>query len=495
MQILELRIKNFGKFTNKTVIFHPGINVIYGSNEMGKTTLHSFIRGMLFGIEKLRGRGGKNDEYRMREPWDNPGYFAGVMRFESGGKVFRLERNFQKKEKSVQLVCETDGEELSAENGDLEVLLEDLNEAAFRNTFYIRQKSSATDENLADELRAFMSNVQRAGAGEIDVSRAIQDLEGQRRKLEQQQKNIRNEQAQRRLEMQSKLDYVQQEISELERELTDSQAKLASLSGSLATVEKQKEKGRRLKHSVMAGGGFGFLLLLILISDIWVKMGVILLAALLAGFIFWRCYRISARSKNRDGKIEAEQAENYRKQQWNWEHSREILKEKRTMLANLKEGWEEIQEEDQETERRNKEIEAIQLAIHVITTASDELYRSHARKLNCRISDILSEITAGKYNSIYLDADLQVRINTPDKLLGLEQVSRGTMDQIYFALRMAVGELLCKEAQMPVILDDAFAMYDEERLRRTLKWLKDNKRQVLLFTCHRREEEILRTLL
>lgn len=63
MRILELEIINFGKFNHETVTFHDGMNLIYGENEMGKTTLHSFIRGMFFGIEKQRGRAARKDEY------------------------------------------------------------------------------------------------------------------------------------------------------------------------------------------------------------------------------------------------------------------------------------------------------------------------------------------------------------------------------------------------------------------------------------------------
>ena len=69
--------------------------------------------------------------------------------------------------------------------------------------------------------------------------------------------------------------------------------------------------------------------------------------------------------------------------------------------------------------------------------------------------------------------------------------ARGTVEQIYLALRMAVGELLCEE-EMPVILDDVFAYYDEERMLQTLKWLKAHKKQVLLFTCQKREEQVMK---
>ena len=80
---------------------------------------------------------------------------------------------------------------------------------------------------------------------------------------------------------------------------------------------------------------------------------------------------------------------------------------------------------------------------------------------------------------------------TDEKRVEIEQVSRGTVEQVYLALRMAVGELLCEE-EMPVILDDAFAYYDEERMLQTLRWLKEHKKQVIIFTCQTREEQVMK---
>ena len=56
---------------------------------------------------------------------------------------------------------------------------------------------------------------------------------------------------------------------------------------------------------------------------------------------------------------------------------------------------------------------------------------------------------------------------------------------------MAVGEMFCQDETMPIILDDAFVMYDDKRLKQTLKWLYHSGRQVILFTCHGREQRIL----
>ena len=59
MKILSLHIDGFGKFHDRDISFEDGLNVVYGKNEAGKSTLHTFIKGMLFGIERQRGRASK----------------------------------------------------------------------------------------------------------------------------------------------------------------------------------------------------------------------------------------------------------------------------------------------------------------------------------------------------------------------------------------------------------------------------------------------------
>ena len=105
MQIRELILKNYGKFHNRQIELEDGINLIYGENESGKSTIHTFIKGMLFGMERGRGRAAVNDTYSTYEPWENSNYYAGVLQFSSVGKTFRIERNFDKYSKKAELVC------------------------------------------------------------------------------------------------------------------------------------------------------------------------------------------------------------------------------------------------------------------------------------------------------------------------------------------------------------------------------------------------------
>ena len=52
--IRELQLYHFGKFHQMTLPLQPGINIIYGENEAGKSTIHRFIKAMLFGVTRLR---------------------------------------------------------------------------------------------------------------------------------------------------------------------------------------------------------------------------------------------------------------------------------------------------------------------------------------------------------------------------------------------------------------------------------------------------------
>ena len=72
------------------------------------------------------------------------------------------------------------------------------------------------------------------------------------------------------------------------------------------------------------------------------------------------------------------------------------------------------------------------------------------------------------------------------------RLSVGTVDQMYLSLRLSSIDEISKET-MPIILDEAFAYFDEARLVNIFKYLKENfsKNQIIIFTCSGREKEIL----
>ena len=189
MIINKLNLKNFGRFQNEELILKQGINVIYGENESGKSTIHSFLQSMLFGMKRLRGRASRTDTYNKYAPWEHAGWYEGAMTFSCGEKRFRLERNFQKNREEATLFCETDGELLSVKDGDLDMLLGNISEVVYCNTVSVGQAKSTTQEGLYKELRDYLAEFQGSGDMSFDPEKAVEILKQKRKYQEKQQES------------------------------------------------------------------------------------------------------------------------------------------------------------------------------------------------------------------------------------------------------------------------------------------------------------------
>ena len=143
-----------------------------------------------------------------------------------------------------------------------------------------------------------------------------------------------------------------------------------------------------------------------------------------------------------------------------------------------------------------EDIRALELAAAEIDRLSSEYYEESLDELGSAVSKWMSQLTAGKYDHAIVKEDGKLFILADGKEVMPEALSHGTLEQIYLAFRLAVGEIVTKEEPMPVIFDEAFGMYDEKRLMQTLRALdcqirKEQGRQILIFTCQKREMELL----
>ena len=231
MIIKEVNIGKFGKLENQKYQFAPRINVIYGANESGKSTLMQFLKAMLFGLEKTRVRK-TLDTYNRYEPWDTPAYFYGSMIFETGQQQFLLERNFYYKEKRARLVNIRDGEELSVEYGDLDMLLGNVSAAAYENTCCIGQEQLLPGRELGVLLEDERSNLAQTGSGDFQLSKALQELEQKRKNAEKTRKELE----QQRLSHIHQLE-VNQQV--LERDVAGLKAQQEKQSTQQGTVQEQ----------------------------------------------------------------------------------------------------------------------------------------------------------------------------------------------------------------------------------------------------------------
>lgn len=136
-------------------------------------------------------------------------------------------------------------------------------------------------------------------------------------------------------------------------------------------------------------------------------------------------------------------------------------------------------------------LESLQTALPVIEESSDELRKNFNPKLNTRASEIFSCLTGGKYSKLHIVKDYGILIDNDTIDRSCDDFSSGTIDQAYLSLRIAISELISAETRAPIILDDVFMQYDDNRLSKALEFLKDYSLkiqdgcQIIIFTCHK----------
>ena len=620
MRILDLHIDGFGKFHDLSVSFDKDLNVVYGKNEAGKSTLHTFIRCMFFGLERGRGRAARADLYSKYEPWQNKAVYGGRMRVEKDGVIYRLERNFQKDQKAFVILNETAGKEIEPTKGFMDFLLGGLTETAYNNTISIGQLKCVTEGGMVTELRNYIANMNTTGNLSLNITKATSYLKNRRKEFERQLtpeaartytallteiKNIEKEIS--APEYENQLQTYQDLRSQVKNQLSEKQTERETLLQKIAkgrqaldgaqftdeasihayqenarnTYAHYKEvadaasrRGRSILPVIMlvlavfcalGAGALGFLSsqtfdpvvfgtgTLISVSTGVAHYTVGLICALSAAAVFFFAVGLIFFMKNRSLKQELsmtkkllqeifsrhlgdssisgeamtafesrmeefvrlsqvlerseqsvqEQASEInalqaketdcddaisRQQKAQWE-----LEKRLDHLAHCKDQTESLKQVLAENDRIREEITAIDLALETMTELSATIRDSFGLYLNKTASELISGITGGIYDSMSVDESLNVFMNTRTRLVPVEQVSSGTMDQIYLALRLAAAKLIQPEGDyMPLIFDDSFVLYDEDRLHTALKWLKKAyPGQIIIFTCHQREAQMM----
>ncbi len=497
MMIRRMTIRNFGKIHDRTFELSPGINVLYGENESGKTTLHTFMRSMFYGVQRLRGRAAKTDVYSTYEPWENPREYGGVIWFTRGNEDFRLTRNFYKERPYHELLSETTGAITDAEQGSLARVL-GVSSAVYDNTVSVGQLKSVTGQDLVRELQNYMASYEGTADGSIDLVRATQVLKMSRKGYQVQEDRRQKEILRQQEEISAQAGYLQKEIDSLykKRNVLDEKSKglrMDSGGEEILTRRIQQVKEQKKKNSILFLGLFALCIAAaLLIPGLPLAARILLgvVSAVMLGAGAWK-NSILTKELNRREKLKKKWLTKQEKVLWGRRESDTGIAEKKADHAALQEAYQECEEQKYLRSHEAVEAEALTLALETIEDLSGNIVNQVSQGLRTRTSEILCEITGGKYSQVLMDENLHMSVNTEERVIPLERLSRGTLEQIYFALRMAAGELLCGPEPFPVILDDVFGMYDEERLAGVLAWLYQEKRQIIISTCNKREMEIL----
>lgn len=636
MRLIDLHIEGFGKFHDLDLRFAEGMNILYGHNEAGKSTLHAFLQAMLYGLERRPGIGSAAKLHKKYRPWDAPERFGGTLRLAHEGSIYRIVRDFNADDlsadgatiSSLEVWDETAGVRVADPRGFLQAMLGGISETAFENTVSIGQLRSATSRSMVHELKSYITNLSTTGDMSLDSAGALKLLRQQRSALEAKRvpeaaksyaqligeiRNIEREIAQP--EYENQLRKYQALRSEVRTEQVDRQTRREELLQKTAAQEavltqagfdsaddiRDAKEHADMLYSLCRIGAepqerairialpllFGFLTILCGIAAVLItavespaftqrfnlapekipglvaavsgsglsatilvagSIGLLVLCMLL---FVWRLYANAARTGflretaaelsamltkqigtaeisdaamesfrthmdellRAEGELETQRTtlaevsaelQNLSNDERRYDVELQKQNEKQTELegklqhlANVKNRAEMLKRTLDENDAISTEIDAINLAAETMTELQSSIQSSFGHYLNKEAGELIAGITGGVYDSMWIDQNLDIFMNTPGKIVPIEDVSSGTMDQIYLALRLAAARLIqgdtgAAEARLPLIFDDSFAMYDEQRLASALRYITEiHHGQILLFTCHTREQRIL----
>lgn len=620
MIIKSICLDNFGKFNNKTLEFTNGVNLLYGENEAGKTTLHTFIKGMLFGLDGKHGKNFENNEYEKYIPWENPDNYKGSMIIEADGVEYRIERNFLRSEKSCTITKISTGRELDRD--EIEELFYGFDENCYYNTISISQLGSITSKELEKVLKNYTANLGSTKTTEIDIQDALNQLEDtkerlileggadQKEEIEEEITNINAELERLAIEEKEVVESVEanreevvklrtqvKALEELDNVQTERQIKkninqenllqraemlnadIEHLKSDRERSDKHQQELKTLLDSygvsskqevekeiewLISKSNISIPCILVIVAALglcagiffsgeeivfsdyttWIKEAICLGVAVLFGIIFVVVYFLKKRSKAKkvamlkelklsvdryqaaksefayaDKQLRAKQKElnnvsfkvkaeetrpddtsdynseideikekiaEYREEKTKLQF---LLEQKKESGLKYKKQLEILKERLEKAKSIEIDLVAIEEAKKTIYDISDEVRRTFGKTLNQKASTYMGKITNGKYDKIAIDEEINI---TVESSLGInvpvEKLSKGTIEQIYMSLRLAAADIIFEDDRKPILLDDAFVMYDNKRMANTLKFMAENLEQVLVFSCHTREK-------
>lgn len=607
MKINKLKINAYGKLKEKEIEFKNNINIIYGKNETGKSTLLNFITNSFYGISKNK-NGKEISDFEKYMPWVGDD-FSGKIEYElDNEEKFEVFRNFKKKNPKI---FNEKMEDISKEfnidkNRGNEFFYEQtkVDEALFLSTILMNQQAVKLEKQEQNVLIQKVANLVGTGEDNVSYKRAIDRINrrildeiGTERSREKPINRISKKIAEleeKKEELQKSVDIkyrieeeknnLAQEIKELESEnkilkekklkqenekienekinlkvnlknqndekINNIKNKINEINLKNKNIFEQNKKINSKKNELNKKLIIIFLIIILvnIFQFIFIKnkyFNFIFLFTVPMDLIFSLFFKNKIKREEINVKNNIEKI-NSEIKQLNFEinllekNNNEIEKEinSNKIEKNKKNDLEKINLEIQnlESEIKNKKIElhtlqldykniepklenmaeieenlinhkekmvnlrelekSMNLAKDVLEDSYHKMKNTVTPKFTDKLSETIAQITNEKYTKVRLNDDTGLVVELENgNYIPASRLSIGTIDQLYFSLRLAMVEELSEE-KMPIILDEVFAYYDTERLKNILTYMANRfgNNQIMIFTCTNREKEILEEL-
>ena len=594
MKIRKIHIDGFGKLSDIDIVPGEGITVFGGRNEAGKSTLHLFIRSILYGASTKRRLGAKSVHERMR-PWNRPEIYRGRAEVEFEQQRYMIERDFNKAPDDLTIMELGEGSSrVVAEPAELmKRMLNGLTETAYINTVSAGQLGTATQKDMANELKRYSANIGSTMNPKLSADKALKYLEREKDALNAELNTEAPKEYNRvltelkRIDEALKLPENENRLSEITDESNKLSLKNNELSVSMAEADKElegyketllgkgfaeeseinglyksiheeydalnKSEGKAFgKAPVFATAVFFFIaaegafygykfaenalrLPAYAIAVVSLLIAVIICARISTLRNRWKQENnaLSDRLKSYIG-VERPSEESLRQfdeyiskasliagkmnelkakkdvlgteqHKLNDEYAGclDSLTEQQSRRARVEELLENSAKLRRQEAllvriiRNNKlireKLEAVQLAEETLTELALDIKSAAGTYINDEASKMIAAITNHVYDSISAGQSYDIELNSENGMIAVGDMSAGTADQVYLAIRLATVRFITgKTDPLPLILDDSFNLYDDERLEASLSFLaREYQGQMLIFTCQKREESVL----
>ena len=535
--IITSMTATFGGLENQTLTLKDGLNILELPNEGGKSTWCAFLRAMLYGVETRKGR--ENSEKNRFTPWSGA-KLSGSMEVRWQGKDITL-RRFPKGSspfggfQAVYTGTEEPVPGLTADNVGQTLL--GFGREVFERTCFIHQGGMAFGQSA--ELEQRLAALVSSGEEDVSYSATESTLRSWRNALQSNRANgsipqakARREECSAKLSRLSALENTLREADVQEEELLRREGELQ---GQLDDLTRRQETAFQLEYSaaqdklaqaVDRRASHPFLLISLFCAVILMGallamlglsfLGIPLMVAGGAGLL----YAVSLRRRDRiyEAELTAAQEElsalvhrggsdtpaiaQTRAQLSAVGQSLAALRTRRAQADGELRAVGDPDALREECDRLNAQIRAEEEQYVALTAAMDALAAANALlqqrfapAVSALAGEILSKLTGGRYDSLTFTRSFEALAGNPT-LEGKSALllSKGTADQAYLALRLAICLLALPETDSaPIVLDDALVTFDDARLSLALQVLRDfaASRQVLVFTCQSREKAAL----
>jgi len=510
MYFSKLLLKDFGKFHNREINLKPGVNVVYGTRNAGKSTVADFEYATLYGIGTFPET--EDDDLAHHKPMDEHG-FSGKAYVIKDGDEYLVERSFRKHNMTTQVLNVKNGRvgKLKHKNSLYESLT-GVDKKTYSDALYIRQQKDT--ENEAEELNTFVTNLATTGSSNLDKRRALAILRDQKNALdvtetEQQIAELKEELKQYDGDEEA-LKEVRKKIADNDEEFAIETAKRKREARRLIDTEKgtkYEEDDELNEHLDSLQENSVFLDADLLkdykapkkLTDRWwmialtglLVIGVIAALVYILPFddgvrqLFVVCTALFVvmtivdglhRKGALDGENQAPSEEEFKKIVYELERKNEAYEDVEIDMSfarkymDLKEDLRATEAEILERKKQKAQMEdeirvcegrkqAIEREIYATTLAINtiqELSRSYVEEwnyiINDHMTDIMQRVTGGLYEDAKIDEKLRLVIKKNGAFTDITQIDATDFPLVRMAVRVGIATRLCKE-HMPVVID------------------------------------------